>query len=92
MREYAQQNGFEIAKEFTDHETAKKAGVDIQLSGHTHAGQFYPFNLFVKMMFPYLRGLYEKEGSYLYVSQGTGTLGPPMRLGSRCEITLLNLE
>ncbi|HTX61536.1 MAG TPA: metallophosphoesterase [Methanobacterium sp.] len=73
-------------------EAAKEAGIDLQLSGHTHAGQFYPFNLFVKLMFPYIRGLYKKEGSYLYVSQGTGTLGPPMRLGSRCEITLINLK
>lgn len=79
---------YHLPREF---EAAKDAGVDIQFSGHTHAGQFYPFNLFVKLMFPYIRGLYENEGSYLYVSQGTGTLAPPMRLGSRCEITLLNL-
>lgn len=74
-----------------DFKAAVDAGVDLQLSGHTHAGQFIPFNFFVKLVFPYLKGLYEKEGSYLYVSQGTGTLGPPMRLGSRCEITLINL-
>jgi uncharacterized protein len=80
---------YHLSREF---ETAIKSGVDVQLSGHTHAGQFYPFNLFVKLMFPYLRGLYKKDGSYLYVSQGTGTLGPPMRLGSRCEITLINLK
>jgi predicted MPP superfamily phosphohydrolase len=80
---------YHLPREF---EAAKEAGIDLQLSGHTHAGQFYPFNLFVKLMFPYIRGLYEKDGSYLYVSQGTGTLGPPMRLGSRCEITLINLE
>lgn len=80
---------YHIPREF---EAAIDAGIDLQLSGHTHAGQFYPFNLFVKIMFPCLRGLYEKEGSYLYVSQGTGTLGPPMRLGSRCEITLINMN
>jgi predicted MPP superfamily phosphohydrolase len=80
---------YHLPREF---EAAKEAGIDLQLSGHTHAGQFYPFNLFVKLMFPYIRGLYENDGSYLYVSQGTGTLGPPMRLGSRCEITLINLE
>lgn len=73
-------------------EAANKAGVDLQLSGHTHNGQIFPFNLLVKLMFPYLSGLYEYNGSYLYVSQGTGTWGPPMRLGSRCEITLIKLR
>ncbi|MCE5214882.1 MAG: metallophosphoesterase [Methanobacterium sp.] len=71
--------------------TATNAGIDLQLSGHTHAGQFLPFSYFIKLMFPYNRGLYEYNGSFLYVSQGTGTLLPPMRLGSRCEITLINL-
>ena len=80
---------YHLPREF---QVAIEEGIDLQLSGHTHAGQFYPFNLFVKLMFPYIRGLYEEEGSYLYVSQGTGTLGPPMRLGSRCEITLINLK
>lgn len=79
---------YHLPREF---EAAAKVGIDLQLSGHTHAGQFYPFNIFVKLLFPYLRGLFEKDGSYLYVSQGTGTLGPPMRLGSRCELTLINL-
>jgi uncharacterized protein len=80
---------YHLPREF---QVSKDAGIDLQLSGHTHAGQFYPFNLFVKLMFPYLRGLYENQGSYLYVSQGTGTLGPPLRLGSSCEITLINLK
>lgn len=75
----------------SEFEAAADAGIDIQLSGHTHAGQFLPFNYFVKLMFPYISGLYENKGSFLYVSQGTGTLLPPMRLGSRCEITLINL-
>ncbi len=75
----------------SEFKAAKDAGIDLQLSGHTHAGQFFPFNHIVKRMFPYIRGLYENQGSFLYVSQGTGTLLPPMRLGSRCEITLINL-
>jgi Predicted phosphohydrolases len=75
----------------SEFKAAKDAGIDLQLSGHTHAGQFFPFNHVVKRMFPYIRGLYENQGSFLYVSQGTGTLLPPMRLGSRCEITLINL-
>ena len=72
-------------------DAARKNGIDLQLSGHTHNGQFYPFNLLVKLIFPYLGGLYKKEKDHLYVSSGTGTWGPPMRLGSRNEITIINL-
>jgi len=73
-------------------ERTHAAGIDLQLSGHTHNGQMIPFNYLVKLMFPYIRGLYDYKGTKLYVSQGTGTWGPPMRLGSRCEITLINLK
>jgi uncharacterized protein len=76
----------------TELKAANEAGIDLQLSGHTHNGQIYPFNLLVKLMFPYLNGLYEYNGTHLYVSAGTGTWGPPMRLGSRCEITLIKLK
>jgi len=68
------------------------AGIDLQLSGHTHNGQMIPFNVLVKLMFPYLSGFYEYNGTQLYVSQGTGTWGPPMRLGSRCELTVIQLK
>ncbi|MDI9436655.1 MAG: metallophosphoesterase [Euryarchaeota archaeon] len=71
---------------------ARKAGVDLQLSGHTHNGQFFPFNFLVKLRFPYLGGLYKNSGSCLHVSPGTGTWGPPMRWGSRCEVTSLLLK
>jgi len=70
---------------------ARRRGVDIQLSGHTHGGQFYPFNLLVGMMFPFIRGLYEDSERFLYVSQGTGTWGPPIRIGSSCEVTVIEL-
>ncbi|WP_248611529.1 metallophosphoesterase [Methanobacterium alcaliphilum] len=70
---------------------AREEGINLQLSGHTHNGQFYPFNLLVKIMFPYLGGLYKKDDDYIYVSSGTGTWGPPMRLGSHNEITIINL-
>lgn len=73
-------------------EAANDAGIELQLSGHTHAGQMIPVNLFVKIMFPYFRGLYSYKDTKLYVSQGTGTWGPPMRLGSRCEITSIHLK
>jgi predicted MPP superfamily phosphohydrolase len=72
-------------------ESARKHGVDLMLSGHTHNGQVYPFNLLVRMAFKYINGLYNFGDKYLHVSPGTGTWGPPMRLGSSNQITLLNL-
>jgi predicted MPP superfamily phosphohydrolase len=73
-------------------EYAQKSGISLQLSGHTHNGQITPFNLLVKLFFPYIKGVYKRGNTYLYVSQGTGTWGPPMRLGSRNEITLFDLS
>ena len=72
--------------------TVAKAGIGLQLSGHTHAGQMFPFNYLVRLMFRYMHGIYRYDGTYLHVSPGTGTWGPPMRLGSRCEITVINLK
>jgi predicted MPP superfamily phosphohydrolase len=70
---------------------AQKAGIDLMLSGHTHNGQIIPLNFLVKPFFRYTKGYYKIGDMHLYVSQGTGTWGPPMRLGSRSEITLLKL-
>lgn len=75
----------------TELKTVANAGIGLQLSGHTHAGQMLPFNYLVRLMFKYMKGLYRYADTYLYVSPGTGTWGPPMRLGSRCEITLIDL-
>lgn len=72
-------------------EDSKKAGIDLQLAGHTHAGQLFPFNFFVRIVYKHIKGLYDLGDMYLYVSPGTGTWGPYMRLGSRNEITLLKL-
>ncbi len=66
-------------------------GVDLQLSGHTHGGQIYPFTYVVALFQPYIRGLYRQGPSQLYVSCGTGTWGPPMRLGAPAEITEIEL-
>lgn len=68
-------------------------GVDLQLSGHTHGGQIWPWNYFVYIQQPYVSGLhtYPKSGSQIYVSDGTGFWGPPMRLGTSAEITEITL-
>jgi len=66
---------------------------DLQLSGHTHGGQIFPFNLVVRHFYPRQNGLYRlDEGSTLYVSRGTGTWGPPMRFLSPPQVTLITLE
>jgi len=72
-------------------EDAAFAGVSLQLSGHTHNGQVFPFGLITKLVYPMISGLYEHNGMHIHVSPGTGTWGPPMRIGSRSEITLLKL-
>ncbi len=71
---------------------AKKLGVDLQLSGHTHGGQMYPFTYLVGLFQPYLAGHYQEGASQLYVSRGTGYWGPPMRLGAPSEITEITLS
>ena len=73
-------------------EDAEKAGIDLMLSGHTHKGQVFPFNLVVKKVFRYVSGLHRLGDSFLYVSQGTGTWGPDMRVGSFSEITLFEVK
>jgi uncharacterized protein len=70
---------------------ASELGVDLQLSGHTHGGQIYPFTYIVALFQPYIAGLYQKGQSQIYVSRGTGTWGPPMRLGAPAEITEIEL-
>ena len=66
---------------------------DIQISGHAHGGQIFPFNYLVKLQYPMMDGLYTLEkGSALYVSRGTGTWGPPFRVLSPPEVTLVILE
>jgi predicted MPP superfamily phosphohydrolase len=71
---------------------AAEAGVDLMLSGHTHNGQIWPFNWVVRSRFQYLRGLHRIGDMVLYVSTGSGTWGPPMRLGSRNQITTFQLQ
>ncbi len=72
-------------------EAAARAGIDLMLSGHTHKGQIFPFNLLVNRVFARIAGMYQSGATRLYVSQGTGTWGPVMRLGTKSEITLFEL-
>jgi len=71
---------------------AASQGVAIQLSGHTHNGQMWPFNLITKLIFEKSWGVLHKDKTLIYVSSGYGTWGPPVRLGSMPEIILLNLR
>ena len=70
---------------------AAAAGFDLQLSGHTHGGQFLPWNLLVRLQQPYVAGLHRLGRMWVYTSRGTGYWGPPKRLGAPSEITLLRL-
>ncbi len=71
---------------------AAQNGINLYLAGHTHAGQLFPATLIAKMMFPYNKGLYKvNDNTQVYVSQGSGTFGPPMRLGTSSEVTILDL-
>ena len=66
---------------------------DLQLSGHTHKGQVFPFSLVTSFFYSFHSGLYKvRENSYIYVSRGTGVWGPPIRFLSRPEITVFDLE
>ena len=71
---------------------ASEYGTDLVLAGHTHGGQIWPFNYFVYLQQPYLKGFYDYNGTKLYVNQGTGCWGPPVRLGSKNEITQIILD
>ncbi|HAN30173.1 MAG TPA: metallophosphoesterase, partial [Myxococcales bacterium] len=74
------------------HEAAEHA-VDLQLSGHTHGGQIWPFGYLVRLAQPYVSGLHQHNKlTQIYVSRGTGYWGPPMRLGAPSEVTYLTLK
>jgi predicted MPP superfamily phosphohydrolase len=73
------------------HEAAK-FGVDLQLSGHTHGGQLAPFNLLVPLQQPVVSGLGEVDGTKVYVTNGAGFWGPPVRVGAPPQVTLVELR
>ncbi len=71
--------------------TAEAAGFDVQIPGHTHGGQFWPWNLLVGYFQPFTAGLNRLRKLTVYVSRGTGYWGPPNRFGVPAEITRLRL-
>lgn len=76
-----------------DVEPGSEGLFDLMLSGHTHAGQIYPFRYLTMRRFPLIEGLYGlQKGSRLYVNRGTGTWGPPMRLGADPELTIFEIR
>jgi predicted MPP superfamily phosphohydrolase len=70
---------------------ASEVGFDLQISGHTHGGQFFPWNFFAHLGQPYVSGLHLHDTTWIYVSRGTGFWGPPIRIGAPSELTLLRL-
>ena len=71
---------------------AAEHGISLQISGHTHAGQIWPWGYAVKLQAPWVVGLYKEKETQLYVSPGTGYWGPPLRVGTQAEITKLVLR
>lgn len=72
---------------------AEEAGISLQLSGHTHAGQFWPWSALVRRMYgPFAYGLSRFRGLLMLTSSGTGTWGPPLRIGTRAEIVRITFR
>jgi uncharacterized protein len=72
---------------------AEKAGISLQLSGHTHRGQFFPWTWFTGLIYKqFVYGLQRFGDMIVYTSSGAGTWGPPLRVGSRPEIVLIQFE
>lgn len=70
---------------------AEALGVDLQLSGHTHGGQYIFWNVLAALQQPYISGLHRHGKGWIYVNRGTGYWGPPLRIGVPSEITILSL-
>ena len=71
---------------------AMKHGVDLQLSGHTHGGQIWPWGYAVRLDQPHVKGLSKDGDTQIYVSRGTGFWGPPMRVGAPAEVTRIEIQ
>ena len=73
-------------------EAASRADCHLQLSGHTHGGQFVPWKYVVSLQQPYIAGLHKFRDTWIYIHRGTGYWGPPLRLGAPSEIAVLTLS
>lgn len=81
-----------LAHQPVQFDEAHEHGVDLQISGHTHGGQIFPFGFLTRLVQPFLSGLHRRGDSQIYVSSGTGYWGPPMRIAAPSEITLIELD
>jgi predicted MPP superfamily phosphohydrolase len=81
-----------LAHDPSTFKAAAPLGVDLQISGHTHGGQIWPFNYFVQLVITFVAGHYRRGDAQLFVSRGTGFWGPPMRLAAPAEITEIVLR
>ncbi len=72
-------------------EKAVPLGIDLQVAGHTHGGQIFPFSWFVGLHYKHVAGLFEQNNSRLFVTTGAGTWGPPLRVGARPEVVVIDL-
>ncbi|RYZ36754.1 MAG: metallophosphoesterase, partial [Myxococcaceae bacterium] len=80
-----------LAHQPSNWDVAAKAGMGLQLSGHTHGGQFFPFTLAVSAIWKHDAGLFQDGDRSLYVSRGTGFWGPPLRVAAPSEIVKVTL-
>jgi hypothetical protein len=81
-----------LAHDPSTFKSAAAHGVDLQISGHTHGGQIWPFGYVVRLVVKFVAGEYRDGHAQLFVSRGTGFWGPPMRLGAPAEITEIVLR
>lgn len=81
-----------LAHQPVTYKMAEKAGFNLQLSGHTHAGQYFPFSVLIRFFQKFYKGLNRYKDLLIYVNSGTGYWGPPLRTGAPAEITLLTLR
>jgi hypothetical protein len=73
-------------------EAASRAGCHLQLSGHTHGGQFLPWKFVTPLQQPFVAGLHKFRDTWIYIHRGTGYWGPPLRIGAPSEIAVLTLR
>ena len=80
-----------ISHQPKDYKIATKSNASLFLCGHTHGGQIYPFHYFVKLVQPFLAGLFYRKNTAIYVNKGVGTWGINFRYKANAEITILKL-